>query len=130
MLMRKAFPCLFMPLSGCLLLVALPSGCTTRSGANAQAQAAFAAGERQATARQAMGPSVSFRGDVKKPSVAWTEGLTLAPALLAAEYSGLWDPHTILIIRNGERFQIDPKRFLRGLEDPPLAPGDTVEIHR
>ena len=128
--MNKALPCPFIALFICCLLAVLLSGCTTRSSANAQAQAAFAAGQQQATARQAMGPSVSFRGDVKKSSVPWTEGLTLAQALLAAEYNGLWDPHSILVIRNGERFPVDPKRFLRGQDDPLLEQGDTVEVHR
>jgi len=119
----------FVTVFGWLLIGSL-AGCTTRSSAKAQAQAAFAAGQQQAIARQAMGPSVSFRGDVKKQTVPWTEGLTLAQALLAAEYNGLWDPHTIVVIRDGQRFEVDPKRLLRGVEDPLLQAGDTVEVHR
>jgi hypothetical protein len=111
-----------------VLLLAI-SGCTTRSNANAKAQAAFAAGQKQGAAQQAA-PAIHFRGDVKKSSVPWAEELTLAKALMAAEYTGLWDPHTIVITRQGETFKVDPKRLLGGIEDPLLEPGDTVEIHR
>ena len=113
-----------------LLLLLAASGCTTNSSANARAQAAFAAGQQAGTAQAQAAPKVSFRGDVKKSSVPWSEELTLARALLAAEYTGLWDPHRIVIIRKGETFKIDPRRLLSGLDDPLLEPGDTVEIHR
>jgi hypothetical protein len=114
-----------------LLILLATSGCTTKASANAQAQAAFMRGQQEALKQQQQNaPSVYFRGDVKKPSVPWTEDLTLAQALVAAEYTGLWDPHTILIIRKGETFKIDPKRVLRGVEDPLLEPGDIVEIQR
>lgn len=123
---KKTCVCWF----GGLFLILMVSGCVTGSHANAQAQAAFAAGQQQAIAQQTAGPTVHFRGDVKKTTLPWTEELSLAQALVAAEYSGLWDPHIILIIRKGETFRIDPKRVLRGLEDPMLEPNDTVEVHR
>jgi hypothetical protein len=113
-----------------VLVLLATSGCITKSNANVRAQAAFAAGQQQGTTHAQAAPSVSFRGDVKKSSVPWTEELTLAQALLTAEYTGLWDPHTILVIRKGETFKVDPKRFLRGQDDPLLEPGDTVEVHR
>ena len=113
----------------CGLILLAASGCVTRSKASARAQAAFAAGQQQAAAQQ-RAPAVFFRGDIKNSSVPWSEDLTLAKALLAAEYTGLWDPHAIVIIRKGETFKIDPKTFMRGAEDPLLEPGDTVEIHR
>jgi hypothetical protein len=93
-------------------------------------QAAFAAGQQQAMSAQTNAPSVNFRGDVKNPRVPWTEEMTLAKALVAAQYTGSWDPHTIVIVRQGEQYKLDPKRLLSGLEDPLLEPGDTVEIHR
>jgi len=71
---------------------------------------------------------VYFRGDVRKPGVPWAEELTLSKGLLAAEYTGIWDPHSILIIRKGEPFKINPKRLLSGEEDPTLEPGDVVEV--
>jgi hypothetical protein len=112
-----------------LLFVLLSiGGCTTKSNAHARSQAAFFAGQQQALSQQ-NAPTVVFRGDIKNPRVPWVEDLSLAKALIAAEYTGLWDPHTIVIIRKGETYKIDPKRLLRGLEDPPLEPGDIVEIH-
>ncbi len=71
---------------------------------------------------------VYFRGDVRKPGVPWAEGLTLSKGILAAEYAGIWDPHSILIIRKGETFKISPKRLLSGEEDPLLESGDVVEV--
>jgi len=114
----------------CLAAVFGTSGCITRSASNAKVQAAFAAGQQQATAQQQAAQSVHFRGDVKRTSVPWAEELTLAKALVAAEYTGLRDPHTIVIIRQGETFKVNPKRLLGGLDDPLLEPGDTVEVHR
>ncbi len=108
------------------------SGCTTTSKARREAQAAFEAGQRQAQeARQTQqGPVVYFRGPVRKSVVPWTEDLTLAKALLQAEYTGLWDPHLITLTRQGETFRIDPKRLLNGQDDVPLKPDDLVEVQR
>ena len=118
--------------SGCLsLALALASGgCVTKSRSQERARAAFLEGQHQAVPQEAQAPSVSFRGDVRKPSVPWTEDLTLAQALLAAEYTGLWDPHTITLVRHGQTYHINPKRLLSGAEDPALEPGDIVEVRR
>ncbi len=112
------------------LLPLLYSACTTKSKARADAQAAFAAGQLQAIAQQQRGSVVYFRGDVKNQTVPWTEEMTLGQAIVAAGYTGRWDPHTIVVERKGETYKVDPRRLLRGLEDPLLEPGDTVEIHR
>ena len=117
-------------LSLCLLLEMATAGCITKSSAKAQAQAAFAAGQQQAAAQAKAGPAISFRGDVKKFRVPWTEDLNLTQALLAAEYTGLWEPHSITIIRKGETFKVNVKRMLNGADDPLLEPEDTVEVHR
>ena len=114
-----------------LLLVLTVSSCTSRSKAKAQNQAAFKAGQLQALATMTQqAPVISFRGDVKNSVVPWTEDLTLSAALLAAEYNGLWDPHSISIVRQGQVIRVNPKRLLSGSEDPPLEPGDVVEIRR
>jgi hypothetical protein len=73
---------------------------------------------------------VTFRGDVKNRTVPWTEDLTLAQALLAAEYQGMWDPHSIVILRKGTKWPVNPKHLLSGRENPPLEPGDIVEVKR
>jgi hypothetical protein len=88
------------------------------------------------TASQADAPGqtqqavVYFRGFVRKSFVPWIEDLTLAKAILQAEYTGQWDPHLITITRQGRVFHVNPKRLLSGLDDPALEPGDIVEVQR
>jgi hypothetical protein len=73
---------------------------------------------------------VWIRGDVKHDILPWTEDLTLARAIVAAEYKGLGDPHTILINRRGQSYRINPRELLRGNDDPLLEPGDVIVIER
>src|ERR1035437_11017856 len=79
------------PISLCVLLLAvLLGGCVSKSKADARARAAFIAGQQQAVARmqqiQGQGPSVTINGEVRNRVVPWTEGLTLAKAVVAADY--------------------------------------------
>ena len=113
-----------------LSLVLVVSGCTTKSNANAQARAAFLMGQQQALAQQQQGPVVTVVGQVKNRTVPWTEDLTLTKALIAAEYQGFSDPRAITIIRNGQQYQVNVKQLLKGREDPPLEPGDTIEVRQ
>jgi hypothetical protein len=117
-------------LSLCILVPTL-SGCVSKSKANAQARAAFVAGQQEAMARmtqqQPNKPFVTFIGPVKTPTIAWTQDLTLARAILAAGYLGPGEPSQIMIVRNTQAIPIDPKRLLSG-EDIPLASGDLVQI--
>jgi hypothetical protein len=114
---------------GLLLLVLAASGCTTKSKAKTQARTAFLLGQ-QAFAQQQQGPVVTIVGLVRNRTIPWTEELTLAKALVAAEYQGFSDPRVIIIIRNGQQFQVNVKQLLKGREDPPLEPGDTIEIQQ
>jgi len=66
-------------------------------------------------------------GPVQNPEVQWTEGLTLAQAILAANCTGHRNPKEIILTRQGETTWIDPKDLLRG-NDVPLQPGDTITI--
>jgi hypothetical protein len=113
-----------------LLIVLALSGCTSRSKASAQARAAFAAGQQQATAQMfdAQRTSVRVLGNVRHPEIPWADGLTLAQAIVAAECYDRRDPREIVLIRQRERIPLDPKILLRG-DDVPLEPGDTIEIH-
>ena len=108
------------------------AGCASSSKAKVREQEAFLRGQQQAIAaqQQAQQPAVWFHGLIRHPRVPWTENMTLAQALVAAEYTGTLDPASIKVIRQGQTYRIDPKRLLRGLEDPPLEPGDIVEITR
>jgi hypothetical protein len=108
------------------------SGCVSKSTAQAQARAAYFAGQRDAIAKMqqqhAEGGSVTFTGPVNNPVVPWTEGLTLAKAIVSAGYNSSTDPIAIVIHRNGEEIQIDPTRVLHG-EDFPLLSGDRVQFY-
>ena len=113
-----------LPLLGVLPLC----GCTTKAKARAEARAAFLAGQQQGMMRmqQSQNPSVTVQGAVKVPMVPWTEDLTVAKAIVAAEYYGN-DPREIILVRQGVANRIDPKQLLTG-QDPPLQPGDILEV--
>jgi len=119
----------------CLLLLAAIAfgGCVSKSKAKAQAQAAYLAGQQQAIARmqqlqaQGQGPCVTVNGEVRNRVVPWTEGMTLAKALLAADNYGAADPGQILIVHNGIASRVEPQKLLSGV-DIPLQPGDVVQL--
>jgi hypothetical protein len=118
---------------GLLLLAAAFGGCVSKSKANAQARQAYVAGQQAAMARmqqlqtQTQGPSVTVNGEVRNHVVPWTEGMTLAKAIAAADYSGASDPSQIFVVRNGMATRIDLKQLLAG-SDVPLQPGDIVQL--
>jgi hypothetical protein len=119
-------------LASFLALVVALTGCTSQARAKANAQQAYVAGQQQAAAlqREAMEPAVWFKGPVRNPRVPWTEDLTLAQALLVADYTGLSNPFKIDVIRQGKRHSINVGRLLRGTDNPLMEPGDVVEIAR
>jgi hypothetical protein len=103
------------------------TGCVTKAKAREQARAAFIAGQESAMMRMSQQkPVVTFIGQVQTPSIPWTEGLTLARAIVEAGYTGK-DPKQIFIVRGGQAVLVDPKQLLKG-EDIPLQSGDLVQI--
>ena len=112
----------------CLLLPLLvaAAGCVTKSTAKAQTQAAYLAGQAQS---QQQGPSVFMRGEFRRRTVPWGEGMTLAQALAAAEYTGWMTPRQIIVTRQGQPTSVDPNQLLRGFDNPLLEAGDVVEVH-
>jgi hypothetical protein len=106
-------------------------GCTTKTKAKAQAQAAFLAGQQQVLERmqrtQNQAPRVTIIGPVRNGIVPWNQEMTLAKALLAADYIGTSDPTNIIIVHNGIATQVDPKQLLNG-QDLPLQAGDVVHL--
>ena len=104
-------------------------GCTTKSHANAEARAAYAAGQQQARMhmQETQTPSVTVHGAVRNPLIPWTEGLTVAKAIVDAGYSGAQAPSQIVIVRKGVGYRIEPQQLLNG-NDPPLQPGDILDI--
>lgn len=121
--------CVFPPLRlGVALSLFVIVGCVSKTKAKLNAQQAFIAGQQQAMmTMQANKNSVQIRGNVKNTSVPWTEGLTVAKAIVAAEYRGVHDPKSVIIYRNGQATEIQAADLLQG-QDEPLLPGDMVEI--
>jgi hypothetical protein len=120
-------------LCGALLLAVTFWGCVSKSKADAKARAAYIAGQQQAMMRlqqaqtQGQGPCVTVNGEVRNHVVPWTEGMTLAKALVAADYLGAADPGQILVVHNGIATRVEPRLVLSGV-DIPLQPGDIVQL--
>ncbi len=72
-------------------------------------------------------PQVRILGPVRNPVLPWSDGLTLARALVLAEYERNNTPTAITIYRNNQPLQIDPQTLINGA-DYPLFPGDMVYI--
>jgi hypothetical protein len=107
------------------------AGCVSKSKAKMQAKEAYMAGQQQAMSRLMQshgGPTVSIIGPVRAPSVAWTEGMTVAKAIVAAGYEGKGEPRQIVILRNGYAIPVEAKQLLSG-EDVPLQAGDMLQIN-
>ena len=111
-----------------LLLSSVPAGCISKSKAKAQEKEAFVAGQQQAMERILQNHnSVTILGPVKNPLIPWTADLTLAKALVAADYYLRGDPKEIMIVRNGKAIPVDVKQLLAG-EDVTLQAGDVINI--
>jgi hypothetical protein len=69
-----------------LFLSLLAGGCVSKTAAQAQARAAYAAGQRDAYAHIAATQRMNIKvfGPVQNPEVPWVEGLTLAQAIATA----------------------------------------------
>ena len=117
--------------AGLVLLALGDIGCVTKSKAKAQARDAFVAGQQQAMTmtrmQQAQGPSVTVVGRVRNGVIPWTADLTVAKAIVTADYFGTSDPHQIFVIHNGKATRIDSKQLLSG-EDLPVQAGDMIQI--
>ena len=125
---RKALTRRMPPVLSLLLATVLITGCTTKSKARANSESAFRAGQAHATiAAEAKQNGISFTGQVLNPIVPWTEGLTLAQAIVAARWSGLKDPRLVIVTRAGERVELTPNESIAAAELP-LEPGDQVEM--
>ena len=126
---RSPFEVMALAAALCLTLAAV--GCISKSRADAEARAAFAAGQQQAMERmrqaQPQGPTVTFVGPVRNTLVPWSAELTLAKAIVAADYLGPKDPTEIIIRRGSEEIRLDPRKLLGG-EDVSLLPRDIVEL--
>ncbi len=114
---------------GAMVLGAMAEGCVTKAKAKADARAAYLAGRQEALARlpQVMGPNVNIIGPVKNAWIPWTEGLTLAKAIVDSGYEGTREPASIIIVRQGQGMRVDPKLLLQG-RDVPIEAGEMIKI--
>jgi hypothetical protein len=120
-----------------LLLGVALSGCASKAKTQAQIRHAYAAGEQAARAQMeqqanlqqqlAVNSQVKFLGPVKNPLVTWSDGLTLARALVDAQYERMATPASITIYRSNQQLHVDPQSLLQG-QDYPLFPGDVIFI--
>jgi hypothetical protein len=110
-----------------VFLALLAAGCVSKSKARAEAQKAYMAGQQAAVARMQAQHNVTVNGQVRNPLVPWTEDLTLAKAIVAADYYGKTAPGSIIVVHNGVGRRYDAKEVLKG-DDMLLAPGDVVQI--
>ncbi len=72
--------------------------------------------------------SVGIVGPVRRRVVSWEEGMTVASALVAAEYLGADNPREIYINRRGVIIPVNVRKLLRNLENPTLEAGDILEV--
>jgi hypothetical protein len=125
-----------------LVMALMAGGCASKTQKQAEIRRAYAAGARAAQAQMQQAqtpqstsqpvpsttdPQVRILGSVRNPVLTWSEGLTLARALVLAEYEKSTAPAVITIFRNNQPLQIDPQRVLQG-EDYPLFPGDIIYV--
>lgn len=118
---------LFLSLLLCLTVCA----CTTRKQAKAEAQKAFMAGHQEAIRKMQQATAsnvVTIYGPVRTPEVAWSPGLTLSQAIIAAEYTGPRDPTEILLVRAGVAYRYEPAQLLSGRDIPVMA-GDIIQLN-
>ncbi len=116
-----------------LLLILLATGlfatgCMTKSRSRAQAENAYLAGQNAALRQQlAQYSGITFIGSVQNPQVPWVAGLTLAQAVVTANYVGTQEPRAVIITRKGESAVLEANVLLNGT-DIPLEVGDVVEL--
>lgn len=121
--MRFLFLCLVVVLAAC-------SGCVSKAKCDLRAREAYLKGQQEATAKQKnQAKFVIVRGDVKNEVVPWTEDMTVAKAIVAAEYLGLVDPKRIIVIHDDKPTEIKPSDLLNG-KDLPLEAGDVVVLRK
>lgn len=121
--MPRTFPAL-------LLTIFLAAGCETKKAAQIQAQQAYLAGQQQASKQWQVQrpPEVVLRGPVRNNTVPWEDGLTLAKAIVDAEYTAFMNPLAIRVIRDGAIVADMKGVDLLHHQDFPLEPGDIVDI--
>src|SRR5262249_32451957 len=112
-----------------ILSLTLVTGCVSKARTRIEVQKAFRAGEVKGQAlAEAKRSGISFPGPVLVPIVPWTEGLTLAQAIVAAHWTAIQDPRLIIVVNSaGERLELTPYEAQTAAEMP-MQPGDEIEL--
>ena len=113
-----------------ILLVLFLAGCVSKKEAELKAHEAYMAGQAEA-AKQWQSqqlPEVMVQGPVRNHVVPWREGLTLAQAIVEADYTGYMNPILVRVIRNGQMIEEMKGIDLLHHHDVPLEAGDIVDI--
>ena len=119
-----------------LPLVLVLAGCASKKESDLQARLAYMAGQADAAKQmqsqsQSQSPrplEVMVRGRVRNPSVPWDEDMTLAKAIVDADYTGFMNPVVVRVIRDGQMIEEMKGIDLLHGHDLPLQPGDIVEL--
>jgi hypothetical protein len=113
-----------------LPLLLMTAGCVTKTDANARVREAYSTGRKQGAASQLNSNMIWVVGNVQNPNIPWTDDLTLAKAIIAANYLNPGDPGQIVLRREGivPRF-FSAQQLLYGF-DMPLEPGDIIELRK
>ena len=118
-----------------LSLALLATGCVSRSKSDERARQAFIEGQRggAAAAQQSQGAQARFvtvLGEVRNPTIPWTEGLTLAQAIARAWHTGVRAPRAI-VLRHGDESATFAMNFVyQNGNEIPVEPGDIIELVR
>lgn len=111
-----------------MLLSLLLAGCVTENTADLRSREAFQRGRNSVIQLAPVPVSVTIIGPVRNRSLLWADGLTLARAILAADYVPEKEPTAIFLTRGGQTQQFTAEQLLGGNEGPLLLPGDMIEI--
>jgi hypothetical protein len=117
------------PMALLVMVLALSAGgCVSRSQSRLESQNAFLAGQNaELRQRLAQYNGITFIGAVQNTQVPWVAGLTLAQAVVTANYVGQDEPRAVVITRKGDSAVLDASVLFSG-KDIPLEAGDIVEI--
>ncbi len=117
-------------LANILLLAAifLLCGCVTESASELRSRNAYERGRASAVQPAPVSVAVTVIGPVRHRSILWTDGLTLARAIIGAEYLLEKDPSAIFLTRGAQTMQFTAAQLLGGNEGPVLMPGDVIEV--
>lgn len=109
-------------------LVLLACGCVSESASDTRAREAFQRGRNSVIQLAPVPVTVTVVGPVKHRNLLWADGLTLARAIIAAEYLVEKEPGVIFLTRGGQTMSFSAAQLLSGDEGPLLKPGDVIEI--